>query len=111
MIVYYKDANGLTMRMDPNNKPIAIILTDDDKFNVHHMSPDNSIYCAYPDDLDPDDVKAWLKFIKASEAGRFKTDDWACPKCRVGFASQDLNTSGLECPHCNTKVVDPGTLL
>ncbi len=70
MIVYYKDTNGLTVRMDPNNKPIAIILTEDDKFNVHHMSPDHSIYCAYPDDLDPDDVKAWLKAVKEGEAAR-----------------------------------------
>lgn len=69
MIVYYRDIHGMTLRLDPNIKPVAIVLTDDDKFNVHHMSPDHSVYCAYPDSLDPDDVKTWLKFIKLSEEG------------------------------------------
>jgi DNA-directed RNA polymerase subunit RPC12/RpoP len=38
-------------------------------------------------------------------------DDWACPLCEVGFADQDLNTAGLECPYCSMKVVDAGKYL
>lgn len=67
MIVYYKDTNGLTMRMDPNKKPIAIILTEGDKFNISHMGH-QTIYCVYPDDRDPKEIEAWLKAVKEDEA-------------------------------------------
>ncbi len=69
----------------------------------------------------PDDTDEWVceecgsivEVEKLSEGkeDKYATDDWACLKCEIGFASQDLNSTGLKCPHCGTKVVDPGTLL
>jgi hypothetical protein len=66
MIVYFKK-DGITMRLDPEALPVAIVLTDSDKFNVSHMSPDHSVYCAYPDTMSEQEAKAFIKDIKIRE--------------------------------------------
>lgn len=69
MVIYYKNEAGLTMRMDPEDMPVAIVLSDEDRKNIIHMAPDADTYCVYPDSNSPKDIKDWLGLIKELEKG------------------------------------------
>jgi hypothetical protein len=45
---------------DPNDQPIMIILTEKDKFNIAHMAPEATKYCAYPDTMRPEEIEKWM---------------------------------------------------
>ena len=50
---------------DGNKDKIAVFLTDEDKFNIAHMSPKARIYAVYDKDKhNIDDVKDWTKRIR-----------------------------------------------
>ena len=45
---------------DPNDVPICIILTDQDKENISNMHPDKMKYISFPEGTDPEEIKAWV---------------------------------------------------
>lgn len=67
MVIYYK-SHGLTLRLDPEKDPVAIVLNDKDKYNIKHMAEDNDTYCVYPDTIPPKDIKDWLEIVRNLEA-------------------------------------------
>ncbi len=69
MVIYYRNEAGLTMRMNPEDMPVAIVLSDEDKKNITNMAPDADTYCVYPDTETPKDIKEWLALIKGLEEG------------------------------------------
>ncbi len=66
MIVYYK-SHGFTQRLDPEQEPIAIILSDKDKQNIANMAEDANIYCVYSDTTLPKEIKEWLAVVRNLE--------------------------------------------
>jgi hypothetical protein len=72
MIIYYRNEAGLTMRMNPEDMPVAIVLSDEDKKNITHIAPGNDTYCVYPDTLSWKDIKEWLAMVKELEKGQGK---------------------------------------
>jgi hypothetical protein len=52
---------------DGKDEPVMVILTDDDKFNIAHMSPEASKYCEYPDNTDPEIIRSWMKELNSSK--------------------------------------------
>lgn len=71
MIVYYK-SHGLTLRRDPEEDHVAIILSDKDKENIANMAKDANIYCVYSDSTPPKEVKQWLVIVQSLEEGYTK---------------------------------------
>jgi hypothetical protein len=72
VVIYYKNKAGLTMRMDPEDMPVAIVLSDEDRKNITNMAPDADTYCVYPDTETPKDIKEWLDIVKEFEKGHSK---------------------------------------
>lgn len=70
MIVFFRDADGQEIRLDPETDgPIAILLTPDDKKLISSMAQDAVLYCAFDEDTeDPVLISKWLKRIKKKEA-------------------------------------------
>ena len=69
MIVYHEDQLENTIRLDPELRPIAIVLSDKDKENIANMARDADTYCVYPDTMSQEDISVWLKFVKTLEQG------------------------------------------
>ena len=46
---------------DPNQEPVMVELTKADQENIANMHPDAKMYCAYPDDMTPEQVEEWMK--------------------------------------------------
>jgi len=46
---------------DPNNIPIMVILTDQDKENIKNMHKDKMKYIAYPDTISDEEIDTWIK--------------------------------------------------
>jgi len=70
MIVFFKDADGNEVRIDPEvDGPIAILLTPDDKKFISSMADHASLYCVFDEDTEnPIHIARWLKRIKKKEA-------------------------------------------
>ena len=43
------------------DEPIMIILTESDKFNIANMSPNNYKYCSYPENVNHEMIKKFMK--------------------------------------------------
>jgi hypothetical protein len=50
---------------DAEIEPLIIALSEDDKRNIINMSPDCNLYCAYPEDMESDEILEMLKTTKA----------------------------------------------
>lgn len=51
--------------IDGDKQPIAIILTDRDKDLINHMSPDDHMYCCYPQtDWTEEQIKNWMANVR-----------------------------------------------
>lgn len=47
---------------DPENEPVMVILTEEDKENISNMSSDNSKYCAFPEEgWSEEAISIWMK--------------------------------------------------
>lgn len=46
---------------DPENQPIMLILTKEDKKNIKNMSKLNDKYLQYPDTMSDEEAKAFMK--------------------------------------------------
>ncbi len=44
------------LTFDPDNVPIAIYLTKEEREHIATMSDDAAIYCQYPESLDADEI-------------------------------------------------------
>lgn len=51
---------GNTM-YDSDREPIMLLLSNRDKYNIAHMHPEHYIYCSYPENMDEEQVKEWMK--------------------------------------------------
>ena len=45
---------------DPNDQPIMVILTDDDKSNISNMAPKATKYCAFPDSYSEEEIVEFM---------------------------------------------------
>lgn len=45
---------------DSKDQPIMVILSEDDKRNIANMLPDAHQYAEFPENLDEDQVRAWM---------------------------------------------------
>jgi len=68
MIVYVDNGLKEPKRIDPNEVAVAIILTEQDKWNIAHMPEDMTVYCVYPEGMDPDVALQFIRDAKAAEA-------------------------------------------
>jgi hypothetical protein len=41
-----------------------VILTEDDKFNIAHMAPEATKYCAYPETMTPKEAEKWMDDVE-----------------------------------------------
>jgi hypothetical protein len=46
---------------NPEEEPIMIILSDIDRYNISMMPGDAKKYCVFPDDIEYEDIKEWMK--------------------------------------------------
>ena len=46
---------------DPNDQPIMVILTKEDKWNISNMDESATKHCAYPSGSDTKDIEDWMK--------------------------------------------------
>jgi len=46
---------------DSEKEPIMVVLSDDDKNNITQMLPDATKYCSFPNDIDHDEIKKFMK--------------------------------------------------
>ena len=46
---------------DAENEPIMIILSDKDKENIKNMTVDAKKYCSFPDSINIDNIKKFMK--------------------------------------------------
>lgn len=46
---------------DSKQQPIMIVLSDDDKYNITQMIPEATKYCSYPDDMELNEIKKFMK--------------------------------------------------
>lgn len=67
MIIYRKVSDNMISRLDPNEEAVALILSDEDKWNIAHMPDEMSTYCVYPDTMDPDEALEFIRECKATE--------------------------------------------
>ena len=49
---------------DSEETAIMLILSDQDKYNISHMSPNDGRYCCFPDEMEIEEVK---KFMETDE--------------------------------------------
>lgn len=45
---------------DPNNTPIMVILSKEDKSNIANMLPEATKYCAFPEDMEINEIENWM---------------------------------------------------
>lgn len=46
---------------DSNEEPIMLILDDQDKENISNMSKEAHKFCSYPDTINVEDIKMFMK--------------------------------------------------
>jgi len=46
---------------DGADEPVMVILSDKDKWNIEHMEPEMQKYLSFPDDMNPDEARAFMK--------------------------------------------------
>ncbi len=46
---------------DPNDQPLMVILTTEDRANISNMPPESTKYCACPDTMDRAAVEAFME--------------------------------------------------
>ena len=46
---------------DANEEPIMVILTEQDKVNILNMIPEATKYCVFPDTVDTELIKEFMK--------------------------------------------------
>lgn len=49
---------------DPNDTPVMVMLTEDDKRLIAGMTPETMLYCSYPDDTPPYVIREWMREMK-----------------------------------------------
>lgn len=65
MKVIIADQRGrIKRRFDPDNEIVIIELKYQDKKNIKNMDPACTLYCSYPDHLDPELVSDVLDRVK-----------------------------------------------
>jgi len=67
LIIYYT-IDGETYRLDPEDGPLAIVLSPEEKELIASMAPDATVFCSYDEEVtDPEEVSQWVKAIKRKE--------------------------------------------
>lgn len=46
---------------DGSDEPVMVILSPADKKYIASMPDEATKYCCYPDDMDSDDIRRWMK--------------------------------------------------
>jgi len=46
---------------DSEKEPIMIVLTESDKNNISNMDPRATKYCSFPDGMDHEEIKKFMK--------------------------------------------------
>lgn len=46
---------------DSNKEPIVLILSEEDKINIGNMAQEAQKFCSYPDTMNEEDVKMFMK--------------------------------------------------
>jgi hypothetical protein len=66
MIVFVKQGN-MIQKLDPKDEAVAVFLTEEDKWNIAHMVEGMQVYCMYPEEMDPDTAKQFIRDCKQME--------------------------------------------
>lgn len=48
---------------DCEYQPIMVILSEKDKENIANMLPEATKYCAYPDNISPQEIEKWMRLV------------------------------------------------
>lgn len=48
---------------DSNEQPVLLILSDQDKENIANMHPDAHKYCVFPESVDENTVREFMKVV------------------------------------------------
>lgn len=83
---------------DPNQTPVMVILTEKDKQNILNMLPEATKYCAYPEEMDQEEIQEWMddiggwypRFSVKKDGDKDNYAFFRCPVCDdLGNIDQD----------------------
>ena len=85
---------------DPNETPIMVILTKEDKSNIANMHPTATKYAAFPDAMSVECIEEWMLLgeseIEEDEREmEGKSNDWTCDMC--GAQNDDSDSACYGC--------------
>ena len=46
---------------DGNDQPVMVIVSQKEREQIYNMAPGYKRYCQYPEGMDPEEIKKWMK--------------------------------------------------